>query len=50
MCTEFGAQRPTSDFSQGGPLEMVAILVAILGKHADEKWHLNTKILYAKLG
>ena len=32
MCTKFGAERPTSHFSQGGPLAMAAILAAILGK------------------
>ena len=50
MCTKFGAERPTSNFSQGGPLEMAAILAAILGKKVDENRHLITKILYAQFG
>ena len=48
MRTKLGAERPTSHFSQGGPLAMAAILAAILGKKVDEKRNLITKILYAK--
>ena len=50
MCTKFGVERPTSHFSQGGPLEMPAILVAILGKKVYEKRHLITKVLCDKFG
>ena len=50
MCTKCGAERPTSHFSQGRPLAMAAILVAILEKKVDEKLHLNAKIQYAKFG
>ena len=48
MCIKFGAEKPTSNFSQGGPLAMTAILAAILGKIVDEKRHLITKILLEK--
>ena len=51
MCTKFGAERPTSHFSKGRPLAMAAILAATLGgKRADEKLHLNAKVLCAKFG
>ena len=45
MCTAFGAERPTSHLSQGRPLAMAAILVAILVKKVDEKLHLNAKVV-----
>ena len=32
MCTKCGTERLTSHFSQGRPLEMADMLVAILGK------------------
>ena len=39
MCTKCGAEGRTSHFSQGRPLEMAAMLAAILGKKVDEKLH-----------
>ena len=50
MCTKFGAERPTAHSSQGRPLEMAAVLAAILGKKVDEKLCLNAKVLCAKSG
>ena len=50
MCTQSGAERSISHFSQGVSLVIAAILAANSGKQVDEKLHLNAKVLCAKFG
>ena len=50
VCTTFGAERSTFNFSRDKPLAMAVILTAIFGKKADEKLHLNAKVLHSKFG
>ena len=50
LCTRFGAERPTSHFSQDMPFTMVVILAVILEIRVDEKLHLNATVLCANFG